>query len=183
MGARRIRGVRAAAARADLVAGRGDGRLRARLQSARAAAHRRAAAVSAGRRGARVPARHPALPALGAAADSDFFVAAGHCGSSLGASWRSATAPPRSSDGEQAAHASLERRENNRRHDPVSSSARASAGSRSRGGRGRTARCGSRSWRRSRRRSRPRWSSRCRCGSTTTFRCRWRRGPSCGSPA
>ncbi len=89
--------VRVAAARAHLVAGRGAGTVRARVQPARPAAGRRPPAVSSGRRSARLPARHSALSAGGARSGAGVSVATGHRRGRHGESSRSATAPQRSS--------------------------------------------------------------------------------------
>ena len=96
--------VRPAAARAHLVAGGAVRGRRLPLQPARAAAHRRRRAQPARRRGARLPARHPLLPAVGAPADPGVPARGSTSWPPRGASSRSATArPPSSAPGSGAA--------------------------------------------------------------------------------
>ncbi len=78
VGARGVGRVRISLARTHVVGRRRTRRLRARVQRARAAAHRRPPALSTGRSRARFPTRDPAVSARGPAADSDLLVAARH---------------------------------------------------------------------------------------------------------
>ncbi len=99
-----------------MVAGRAAGRDRAGLQRGGAPPHRRTTAVSAGRSGARVPDRHPALPAGRSLPHSDFPDAHGYCGCGLGDSCvrRRCSNACRSSRIERAA--CVEPRQDHRRH-------------------------------------------------------------------